>query len=92
MSDFKGLPSGLDGASIPSRCYGMIVYQPPSIFNAIEQAKINHGTYVEASEAIRSATLRGLGIPRWMFDQYFNYSSAKMDAMVQTRKSGKSFP
>jgi hypothetical protein len=72
MSDFKEVPSDVTGASCPSRCYAMIVYQPPRLFNAQEQAAINHGTYAEAQDAIRSATLRQLGIPRWMFDQFFN--------------------
>jgi hypothetical protein len=90
MSDSKEVPKNVDGASCPSRCYAMIVYQPPSIFNAQEQAMTNHGTYAEASEAIRSAALRQLGVPRWMFDQFFNYSSSKLDARVQTRKAAKS--
>ena len=89
MSDSREVPSDVDGASCPSRCYAMTVYRPPSIFNAMDRAIIANGTPSEVSAVFRAAIMRSLGIPRWMFGEFSNYSSAKLDARIQTRKSAK---
>jgi hypothetical protein len=89
MSDSKEVTKDADWASCPSRCYAMTVYGPPSIFNAMDREIIANGTPTEVSAVFRAAMIRSLGIPRWMFDEFSNYSSAKIDARIQTRKSAK---
>ena len=74
-------PSDVADGSIASNCYAMIVYQPPSWFTTLEQAKWDHGTHAERTEVLTAVCIRALGIPSQLVESgETNYSSAKLDA------------
>ena len=74
-------PNDVDDGSIASNCYAMIVYQPPSWFTTLEQAKWDNGTPAERAEVLTTVCIRALGIPSQLMESdETNYSSAKLDA------------